>query len=193
MHILAAALGLSAVLATSATAFLIVKLIGAAYLLYVGLGLLLSKKKASEDGEQTSENQFSFGWGLVKALETAIAVAQCGAEVTVSYRKNEFTRPKPENQENLTRLAADPMADVSVEHPSSERVTTASGAFMGDRKAGKIHLALPSEVREIRADSVVLEKDGAPVTLPNDVVFSMIGREAPLEFFRRLPPRFCRF
>ncbi|HXV75171.1 MAG TPA: 4Fe-4S binding protein, partial [Candidatus Polarisedimenticolaceae bacterium] len=32
---------------------------------------------------------------------------------------------------------------------------------------------------------VVLEHDGRPLSLDNDVVFSMIGREAPLEFFRR--------
>ena len=45
IHIFAAALGLSAVLATSATAFTIVKLIGAAHLLYVGAGLLFRKEK----------------------------------------------------------------------------------------------------------------------------------------------------
>ena len=44
VHILAAALGLSAVLATSATAFTVVKFIGAAYLIYVGIGLLRSKR-----------------------------------------------------------------------------------------------------------------------------------------------------
>ena len=44
VHIFAAALGLSAVLATSATAFTVVKLVGAAYILYMAVGLLRARK-----------------------------------------------------------------------------------------------------------------------------------------------------
>lgn len=46
VHVFAAALGLSALLATSATAFTVVKLIGAAYILYMAVSLLCSKRPA---------------------------------------------------------------------------------------------------------------------------------------------------
>ena len=42
VHITAAALGLSVILAASATAFTVVKILGAAYLLYVGISLIRS-------------------------------------------------------------------------------------------------------------------------------------------------------
>jgi len=43
VHVFAAALGLSALLATSATAFAVVKVVGAAYLVWIGLGMLRAK------------------------------------------------------------------------------------------------------------------------------------------------------
>jgi len=46
VHVFAAALGLSALLATSATAFSVVKIVGAAYLVWIGLGMLRTRKAA---------------------------------------------------------------------------------------------------------------------------------------------------
>lgn len=56
VHVSAAALGLSAILAASATAFTVVKLVGAAYLLYVGVGLIRSSAAANSAGA-VSENR----------------------------------------------------------------------------------------------------------------------------------------
>jgi threonine/homoserine/homoserine lactone efflux protein len=51
VHIGAAALGLSAVLATSATAFTVVKWVGAAYIVWCGIGMLRArlKREATDD------------------------------------------------------------------------------------------------------------------------------------------------
>lgn len=84
------------------------------------------------------------------AVEAAVALAEAGADVTLSYRKPSLSRPKPAN---LERLAALP-----IDHKPS------------------------SQVREIRQDQVVFA-DGS--TIANDVVFTLIGREPPLDFFRR--------
>ena len=51
VHIFAAAFGLSAILATSATAFTVIKIIGCLYLLYIGLSMLRAK---AHNGDNTA-------------------------------------------------------------------------------------------------------------------------------------------
>jgi thioredoxin reductase/NAD-dependent dihydropyrimidine dehydrogenase PreA subunit len=93
------------------------------------------------------------------ALEAAIALAESGARVTLSHRGRELTRPRPENVAALGRVARGP-----------DGVDVRPG----------------THVREIRGDEVLLAEDGgAPVAIPNDFVFNMTGREAPLGFLRR--------
>ena len=92
------------------------------------------------------------------ALETAIATAEAGAQVSLSYRKPEFSRPKPDNIEKLDAL----------------------------QQAGSLTLYMASNVNEVSESQVNLTSfEGEAVSLDNDVVFTMIGREAPLDFFRR--------
>src|SRR5262245_1632379 len=89
------------------------------------------------------------------AVETAIALAQAGAKVTLSCRGPDLARAKGENVEMLERL-------------------------------GGVDLRLGTGIRSIgERDVVIGEKDGPSETLPNDVVFTMIGRQAPLDFLRR--------
>lgn len=118
------------------------------------------------------------------ALETAIALAASGAQVTLSYRGKEFSRPKPENVAKIERLVRDPSAPVEVERPNSERVNPALTSGLHREGNGTLALALGTEVTRIERDRVFI-KNGAETSVPNDVVFTMLGREAPLEFFRR--------
>ena len=48
-----------------------------------------------------------------------------------------------------------------------------------------LRMALASEVLSIDEDEVVLSTGEGDEAVPNDAVFAMIGREAPLDFFRR--------
>lgn len=120
------------------------------------------------------------------AVEAAIAITQYGGNVTFSFRDAELTRPKPENIEKFNAILANPMAPVDVEKPKSDRVTTAVGGFMDKYKSRGSLVAIPqSKVKSIRDAEVVLTTPDGDKTFPNDAVFSMIGREAPLDFFRK--------
>jgi thioredoxin reductase/ferredoxin len=134
--------------------------------------------------EFAGQNALVVGGGD-SALETAIALATCGAHVTLSYRRKELARAKPANIEKVEMLVRDASADVQIEKPTSERVNTAvTSGMRGQKSPGSLKLALGTEVTRIERDQVYL-KNGTESPLPNDVVFTMLGREAPLEFFRR--------
>ena len=102
------------------------------------------------------------------ALEAAIALGTCGAHVTPLL---------PQARVQPTQARERREARGAPEGPEAE---------VGHKKAGSVRLMLGSQVSEVRdAEVVVRNADGADETLPNDAVFAMIGREAPLGFFRR--------
>lgn len=111
-----------------------------------------------DPADQTGRRVLVVGGGD-SALESAIALANAGGTVTLCYRGREFTRPKAENVEQVQALAA-------------ER---------------RLSIRLASTPVRIAEGHVVLRDGatGAEETVPNDYVYTMLGREAPLEFFRK--------
>ena len=95
------------------------------------------------------------------ATEAAISLTEAGANVTLSYRRDEFVRPKPENVERVYELEEDEDGD------------------------GSLELMMPTDVEEVRDESVRLSTAEGQTGVRADQVFAMIGREAPLDFFRR--------
>ena len=100
------------------------------------------------------------------AIEAATGLAnQAGNVVTLSYRKDEFFRIKPRNEERIKEYAA----------------------------AGKVNLVLSSEVASVEPDSVVLKtpKGRTPeLRIPNTVVFVFAGGELPFPLLKQLGVRF---
>ena len=109
------------------------------------------------DPNEYKEKNILVVGGGDSALEAANALAQSGNSVTVSYRKETFSRPKEHNIEAFNKLVSE----------------------------GKIKPVFKSKVKEIRESEVVLDTQEGEKIFPNDAVYALIGTEMPIQFFKR--------
>ncbi|MEO6098584.1 MAG: NAD(P)-binding domain-containing protein, partial [Fibrobacteria bacterium] len=115
-----------------------------------------------DPGEFHAEDILVVGGGD-SAVESAVALAEAGNRVTLSYRKESLDRPKPENLERFQ-------------------------AFLNrgeEGTGGRITAEYRSQPKEIRAGETVLKTPEGEKTLKADRVFVLIGRELPTAFFKR--------
>ncbi len=92
------------------------------------------------------------------ALETAIAVSHCAKSVSLSYRKSSLARPKEQNELKLKELV----------------------------EQGKISLQFETNVKEVKENSVILlDKEKKEIEIENSMIFTMVGKELPTNFFKR--------
>jgi thioredoxin reductase (NADPH) len=111
------------------------------------------------DPEQYRGQRVLVVGGGDSALEAAISIAeQPDATVTLSYRGEAFSRAKEKNRERVTRGQAD----------------------------GSITVLLESEVREITADQVRLERHGETIEIGNDAVIVCAGGVLPTPFLKKI-------
>lgn len=97
------------------------------------------------------------------AVEGAIALAQVGATVTLSYRGDGFKRCKQGNQKKLAEMTA----------------------------ARELTVLLESNVAEFTADAVAIKlKDGSLTTIPNQHAFVLIGADTPVAWLEANQVRF---
>lgn len=92
------------------------------------------------------------------AVEAAIACAKAGANVSVSYRGDAFSRAKQKNQDDLNALAT----------------------------SGKLKVLLGTTPVEVLDDKVLLKKGDEKIDLPNDDVIVLIGTKLPTGFLKKI-------
>jgi thioredoxin reductase len=97
------------------------------------------------------------------AVEAAMGLAsQVGNQVTLSYRKEQFSRIKERNAKRIDEC----------------------------RRNGKINVAFNSVPVKIREDSVTLEVGGQLQELPNDYVWIFAGGTPPYDFLKKIGVQF---
>lgn len=93
------------------------------------------------------------------AVEAAVALAEAGARVTISYRQESFSRAKGLNQQRIARLIGE----------------------------GRIDARFQTTVKEIAADRVTLRSPSvAEAQIENDRVFVLIGASLPTPLLRKV-------
>jgi len=139
------------------------------------------------DPKEFAKKQVLVVGGGNAAVEAAVALATCGANVTLSHRQAVLSNPSRENLDKLHALELDPSADVHIEDPVSPYETTATMKTMKSPEGpGSIRILPATGVARIEPATVTLVgEDKLETTFPNHVVFAMIGRESPVDFFRR--------
>lgn len=96
------------------------------------------------------------------AVEAAMGLAhQPGNQVTLSYRKEAFTRLKDRNEKRIQE-------------------------FM---QKGKVRVVFNSTPLEFKPSSVVLDVNGKPQEIPNDFVWIFAGGEPPTAFLKKIGVR----
>ncbi len=97
------------------------------------------------------------------ACEAALALADAGAKVMISYRGKGFNRAAPKNKQTIERYAAE----------------------------GRIKAKLQSQVLQFEHDSVTMALgDGTQKRYPNDAAFVLIGADPPVAWLEKVGIRF---
>ena len=112
------------------------------------------------DPEQYKGQHVLVVGGGDSALEAAASIAEAGGGggVVLSYRAAEFDRAKARNR---------------------ERISTAA-------KNGQLQVMMKSNVKQIDAESVAIEKDGGISKVRNDAVIVSAGGVLPSDFLKRV-------
>ncbi|MDE1924415.1 MAG: NAD(P)-binding domain-containing protein [Gammaproteobacteria bacterium] len=111
------------------------------------------------DPEQYRGRKVIVVGGGDSALEAAASVAELGdTTVALSYRGEAFQRAKPRNRQRVDEAVA----------------------------KGQLKVLLGSQVKEIRADDVVLTQSGKELRLPNDAVIVSAGGILPNDFLKSI-------